>query len=158
MLSGTVPQMPVKARKSYDPKRWRIHLEDVLARAEEAIVQAQMRIERHSRLAAIGGEPWQQRLHLDVHFNLQEGLKLLRLQRAMVHYELYGPRIPRRLVASVDYNKSRRESIGKLREVVAWLDALPKGNLTIVIDGQRQRAMDELARLQIQTEKLQQTD
>jgi hypothetical protein len=89
---------------------------------------------------------------------LQEGLKLLRLQRAMVHHELYGPRIPRRLVASVDYNKSRRESIGKLREVVAWLDALPKGNLTTVIDGQRQRAMDELARLHIQTEKLQQTD
>jgi len=76
----------------------------------------------------------------------------------MVHHELYGPRIPRRLVASVDYNKSRRESIGKLREVVAWLDALPKGNLTTVIDGQRQRAMDELARLHIQTEKLQQTD
>lgn len=114
--------MPVEARKSDDPKRWRIHLEDMLARAEEAIVQAQLRIKRHSRLAAVGGEPWQQRLHLDVHVNLQEGLKLLCLQRAMVHHELYGPRIPRRLVASVDYTVKEKAlaNLGK-----SWPGRIP---------------------------------
>ena len=99
--------MPVEARKNYDPERWLVHPEDILARAEEAIAQAQMRIERHSRLAAVGGEPWQQRLHSDVHFNLQEGLKLLFLQRAMVLHELYGPRIHRRLVTGVNSTKVR---------------------------------------------------
>jgi hypothetical protein len=141
-------QKSVQALKSYLPERRRAHLEDKLARAEEAIVQAQMRIERHGRIA-VDGEPWQQRLHLDLHFNLQEGLKLLCLQRAMVLHELYGRRIPRRCAVGVNSNNtSKGERIGKLRETVAWLDTLPKGTLATVIDGQRQRAMDELARLQ----------
>lgn len=39
------------------------------------------------------------------------------------------------------------ERIGKLRETIAWLDALPKGTIAAVIDGQRQRAINELTRL-----------
>jgi hypothetical protein len=85
--------MPVEVLKNYDPERWRAHLEAMLARAEEAIVQAQMRIERHGRLAVVDGESGQLRLHSDVQINLQEGMKLLRLQRAMVLHELYGPKI-----------------------------------------------------------------
>ena len=74
----------------------------------------------------------------------------------MVLHELYGPRIPRQCAVDVNSNNSKRERIGQLRETIAWLDNLPKRTLASVIDGQRQRAMDELARLQ--TETLPETD
>jgi hypothetical protein len=149
--------MLVEALRDYDPERRRVYLEDMLARAEEAIVQAQMRIERHGRLATVDGEPWQRRLHLDLQINLQEGMKLLRLQRAMVLHELYGPKIPRRCALGVNFNnKSKSERIDKLRETIAWLDTLPKDTLAMVIAAQRQRAMDELT--QLQTEALPEID
>lgn len=79
-------------------------------------------------------------------------MKLLRLQRAMVLHELYGPSIPRWCAVGVNFNnKGKRERIAQLRETVDWLDTLPKGTLATVIAGQRQRAMDELTRLQTET-------
>src|SRR5262249_17354419 len=103
----SISHMPVGAKKKHDPERRRVHLEERLAKAEKAIVQAEKRIKSHSRLPAIDGEPWQKRLHADAHHNLLEGLKLLCLQRTMVLHELSGSRIPRRLVAN------KRERIGQ---------------------------------------------
>jgi hypothetical protein len=53
---------PIEGLKISDRELWRVHLEAMVARAEEAIVHAQMRIERRRRLAPVGGDPWQQRL------------------------------------------------------------------------------------------------
>jgi hypothetical protein len=45
----------------------------------------------------------------------------------------------------VQLSEDKQERIVELREIIAWLDALPKGALTAVIDEQRQRAIGELA-------------
>jgi hypothetical protein len=93
----------------------------VLARGEKIIVQADLRIKRHSRLAAFCREPWQQRLHLNINSDLQKGLKLLCLQRMMVLHELYGSRIARRSAVAVNTSNTKRERIGQLRETVGWM-------------------------------------
>jgi hypothetical protein len=87
--------MRAEARKTIDLESWRVQLEIMLARVEDQIVQAEMRIERHCRLARGTDAPRQQQLHAHVHFNLLEGLELLHLQRSLLSHELYGPKAPR---------------------------------------------------------------
>jgi hypothetical protein len=123
------------------------YLEAILVRTDEHIAQAQMRVERHSRLMSVDRNSWQQRLHADAHFNLQEGLRLLRLQRAMLLSELSGSMISTRYAAAFERQR-KRERIATLREVLTWLDSLRRGPLANIVDGQRQRAIEELARLQ----------
>ena len=76
------------AAKQAKADRWRMHLEDLLAQADDRIEKSERRIADHHQLMhGLAGDERQWQVSIELHRNLQAGLRLLIDHRRMLERE-----------------------------------------------------------------------